>query len=159
MKKLLLIFSIFLLIAPAYSLTLEGGVKKVEEAREYVFKYVPVKMIDPTPYKVYANTAPEGYRVDYSDGSYSVATGNKMYTYDNKNKLDIISIFDKNVFDYPRKQYRYAYPSGKLCSISYGVSEGNGYIFRPDGSLVGIWENGIYKEGNTIINNAKISSF
>lgn len=161
MKKILLILLFLLLISPAYALTLEGGVKKIEtaeQAHEYVFKYVPVKLIDPTPYKAYAKQAPEGYRDDYSDGRYSVATGNKMYCYQD-NKLYVIAIFDKNVFKYPRKSYRYDYPSGKLSSIAYGTSEGNGYEFSPNGSLLGIWDNGIYKEGDKTTVTVKTSYF
>lgn len=161
MKKILSILLFLLLISPAYALTLEGGVKKIEtaeQAHEYVFKYVPVKLIDPTPYKAYANKAPEGYRLDYSDGGYSIASGNKMYDYEN-NKLAYIAISDKNVMDFPRKLNRYAYPSGKLVEVTYGTSPKDGYIFRPDGSLIGIWENGIYREGDRTFNTARTTYF
>ena len=70
MKKILSILLLLLLISPAYALTLEGGVKKIEtaeQAHEYVFKYVPVKLIDPTPYRAYVTKAPEGYRTVISD--------------------------------------------------------------------------------------------
>jgi len=142
--------------------TLEGGIRKIEtaqQAKEYVFKYTPLKMVDPTPYKAYASQAPEGYRADYSDGGYSVATGNKMLSYNHNNKLTYIAVSDKNILDFPRKLQRYEYPSGKLIEITYGTSMGNGYIFRPDGSLLGIWENGVYREGEKLINVAKISQF
>lgn len=159
MKKLLITLSIFLLIAPAYSLTLEGGVKTdVKQAHDYVFKELPLIQIPMKPYKMYAESAPEGYRTDYSDGRYSIASGNKMYGYRN-NKLYVIAIFDKNVFEYPRKSYRYDYPSGKLSSTAYGISEGNGYEFAPDGTLLGVWENNTYKEGNKTTAVAKITRF
>lgn len=161
MKKLLLIFSIFLLICPAYAMTLEGGVKKIEtaqQARQEVF-LKPIWVIDPNPYKMYASKAPDGYRADYSDGSYSIASGNKMYDYNAKNKLTYIAISDKNVMDFPRKLSRYEYPSGKLVELTYGTSKSDGFIFATDGSLIGIWENGIYREGDKTVNTVKISNF
>lgn len=161
MKKYIFILLISLFILPAYSQTLEGGIKKIEtvqQAKDYVFKYTPLKMVDPTPYKAYAEHAPEGYRTDYSDGRYSIASGNKLYGYRN-NKLYVISIYDKNVFEYPRRSYRYDYPSGKLSSTAYGISEGNGFEFYPDGSLMGIWENNIYREGDKTVTTATITKF
>lgn len=155
MKNFLILLCLISL--PAYSLTLEGGVKTVEQAQKEVF-FKPIWIIDPHPYQAYANSAPEGYRNDYDDGRYSIASGNKMYCYKN-NKLYTIVIFDKNVFEYPRKSYRYDYPSGKLSSTAYGISEGNGYEFSPDGSLLGIWENGTYKEGDKTTAVVKTSYF
>lgn len=160
MKKLLLLLTLILFL-PANAQVFEGQVTKnytVQQAHDYVFKYIPVKLIDPKPYKAYATKEPEGFRTDYSDGRYSIASGNKLYGYRN-NKLYVISIFDKNVFEYPRKSYRYDYPSGKLSSIAYGTSEGNGFEFYPDGSLMGIWENNVYKEGDRTVATAKITKF
>lgn len=150
------------IVSSAEALTLEGGVKKIEtaqEAKEYVFKYVPVKLIDPTPYKAYANKAPEGYRTDLSDGRYSIATNHKVLTYTKHDKLEYIAISDKNVLDFPRKLNRYEYPSGKLIEVTYGTSPEDGFIFLPDGSLVGIWENGVYREGDKTLNTAKTTYF
>lgn len=161
MKKLLLILLTIILIHPAYALTLEGGVKKIEtaeQARQEVF-LKPIWVIDPHPYKMYAEKAPEGYRVDYSDGRYSVASGTKMFCYTPNNKLYLISIFDKNVNEYPRKSYRYFYPSGALASTAYSKSEGNAFEFNPDGSLIGVWENGIYYKGDKITLTTKVTHF
>lgn len=156
-KKILSILIILVITSPVYAMTLEGGVKKIEtaqEAKEYVFKYTPLKMVDPTPYKAYANKAPEGYRVDLSDGRYSIAMGNKMLTYEKNNKLSYIAISDKSVINFPRKLNRYEYPSGQLIEVTYGTSPTDGFVFRPNGSLIGIWENGIYKEGDKTLNTA-----
>lgn len=160
-KKLLLILSIFVLIHPAYALTLEGGVKKIEtaeQARQEVF-LKPIWVIDPHPYKMYASKAPDGYRLDYSDGTYSIATGSKMLTYSPNNKLIYIAISDKNVMNFPRKLSRYEYPSGKLVELTYGTSPKDGFIFKPDGSLAGIWEDGVLHEGDKLINTAKTTYF
>jgi len=151
-----------MLTVPAYAQTLEGGIKKIEtaqQAKEYIFKYTPLEMIDPTPYKAYASQAPEGYRSDLADGRYSIATGNKMLSYSKNNKLIYIAISDKNVMDFPRKLNRYEYPSGKLIETTYGKSTEDGFIFRPDGSLIGTWENGIYREGDRTVNTVKTTYF
>lgn len=162
MKKLLPIFLILCLALPVYALTLEGGVKKIEtaqQAQEYVFKYVPVKLIDPTPYKAYAEKAPEGYRTDLSDGSYAIATGVKIFKYEN-NRLVSIAITDKkNIMEFPRKLSYYLYPSGELEKLTYATSPTDGFIFRPNGSLIGIWENGVYKEGDRTKSIAKTTYF
>lgn len=156
-KKILLSIMLCLIALPAYTQTIYGEVKKVEEVRQEVF-LKPIWVIDPHPYKAYAEKAPEGYRVDYSDGRYSVATGTKMFGYQD-NKLVVISIYNKSIFEYPRTGYQYSYPDGKLIAVSSIQSKGNSYEFNPDGSLIGIWENGIFYKGDKILLTTKVSSF
>jgi len=160
MKKLLSFLLLILLISPANALTLEGGVKKIEtvqDAKQEVF-LKPIWVIDPHPYEMYAKKAPEGYRIDDDNNGYSVASGKKMYDYEN-NKLVSIAISDKNVMNFPRKLLRYEYPSGKLTELTYGTSPTDGYVFRPDGSIKCIWEKGIRYEGERATMKTSTSYF
>ena len=40
---------------------------------------------------------------------------------------------------YPAKCYKHIYPSGKIASISLIVKEGESYVFKPSGELLGHW--------------------
>lgn len=144
-KKYLIIL-LLLIGSYAYALTLEGSV--IEKAQKDAFSGC-VYNIDTAQYKAYAYKTPKGYRKDYSDGRYSISIGNKMYGYKN-GELYIIGISDKTATEYPRKSYRYDYPSGKLNSVSYLVSPSLSYIFNSDGTLHGTWKDDtFYEKGNT----------
>ncbi len=145
MKKTLITILILFCQLPSLSLTLEG--KVISEIRQNIFYNTP-NNIDTSRYALIAEQSKNGYRVDYNDGSYSVSIGKTSFVYNKFGDLVIISLYDKSVFEYPRMQWRYSYPSGKMESASYGVSEGNGYVFNPGGSLRGVWDNFVfYKDG------------
>ncbi len=148
MKNVFLILVLIFSVLPSFAVSLEGRV--INNVRNDVFANTQ-KNINLSPYSELAKNKVNGYRVDYDDGSYSISEGQTTFVYDKFANLSIIALYDKNVFEYPRIQRRYAVPSGKLESVSYGVSEGNGYVFNPDSSLRGIWDNFIfYKNGKAI---------
>ena len=150
MKKLFLIFVICLCVSPAFAVKMQYGVIAKE-----AFKDVQPE-INTTPYKLYVTNAPEGYRKDYSDGSYSVSVGTKGFSYKN-NKLELILISDKSALEFPRKTMNYDYPSGKLLYVAYATSLKDAYIFNPDGSLYGIWEDDVFFKGDKQTLSAKTS--
>jgi len=156
-KEILIIF-LFFAILPARALTLEGGVKTVGQIRQEVF-LKPIWVIDPHPYRAYAQRAPEGVRIDYSDGGYTISSGTKSFTYNKNNKLGLICICNKNVLEYPHTSYQYSYPCGQLEKVVYATSEGNAIVYNPDKSLYGIWENKNFYKGDQIQITAKTSYF
>lgn len=147
-KSILLIFLMLIVAIPAYSVQLQGEI--VDQARQTAFKNIKPH-IDTKPYENYYKNQPEGYKTEYSNGRRSIHTGNKVYTYED-GELIAIGVSDKNVLQFPRKTSFYEPKTGKLLCVGYATSSKDSYVFRPDGSLSGIWDNGIfYQNGKPIL--------
>lgn len=130
--------------APVYSLELKGEV--IQQARQVAFENLKPQ-IDSKPFQIYAQKQPDGYKTEYSNGRYSIHSGKEVYTYED-GELLAIGISDKNVVQFPRKTSFYSPKTGKLLCVGYATSPKDSYVFRPDGSLSGVWDNGVfYRDG------------
>jgi hypothetical protein len=88
----------------------------------------------------------------YSDGSYGVKPfqDKKALFFSPSGKLESISIDDQ--LNYPKKTYKYSYPEGKLIYSVISPSEGNNFLFLPDGKLDAHWiGDTCYDENGSVI--------
>ncbi len=159
MKKLFYLFIFLaLLITPAFSIEVDGGVSyTVDTARDYVNQGQTdnVDVSGPVQFKgentqkvVYSyNNDGEvvGITVEY------INNPKKDYIYNKNKKLIAVDIYDKPIDTYPHRGYRYDL-SGSLLLKSLTVSKNEMFRFAPDGHLIAHSKNGIItdEDGNVI---------
>ena len=164
MKKLflsLIFFSVICLNGGATEL--KGEISyTVDSARTYLQEGEPSGVNIPS--QRYSFSAENTQRVVYSHNNSGDVIGitvqyinenSKAYIYNGKGKLIYVDIYDKPVYIYPHRGYRYD-TQGNLNLTSLSVSKNELFRFSPDGKLIAHSVNGIiYDENGSVIGRGK----
>lgn len=157
MKKLLLVL-VLMVVLPAFSQELQGGVTyDVNSARAYVQDgqqsdigqqsnlYYSSNGNDADIIYIYdTNGVPNAFVAQYKDDN------RKAYFYGMNNKLQYVDKYDKPPEVYPHRAYRYT-TKGKLATTALMTSKNNGFVFTPKGKLTVRLVDGVGYLGNSNI--------
>lgn len=168
MKKFLKLFLIVLFCSTtiksvAFATMIEGGVKyDVDSAREYVQEGIPDNFTFTG--HAYFKNSPYVQKAVYTYNNSGIVIGvtalykgenDVAYIYGRDMSLRNVDKYDRSVFIYPHRGYRYDL-NGNLVLTSLTVSKNELFRFTPSGQLLAHSVNGIiYDENGNMIGRAK----
>lgn len=164
MKKIISLIVLFLVsLNMVFAVELTGGVSfTVDSARDYLKQGQPVGINFSEKYNRFSpeNTQKVVYSYNNSGEVIGVTVQDpndptKAYIYDKNRILIYVDKYDKPVYIYPHRGYRYDL-DGNLILSSLTVSKNEMFRFDPNGKLIAHSVNGIiYDENGNVIGHGK----